>query len=150
VNRTTLLFILLLVIPVHSFGGNLYGMDFNRIDWGKLCPSVKPIELKGCSFVHPTSTLHSKDPSLYYSSKGTTWEEHKPNCKFLEENFNKLIRPSKGVNKWNHCKVAFKASFTNRAIDSNLVKSGKRTNSYYDEDYISWRNRYLKDGFVGK
>jgi hypothetical protein len=110
----------------------LYGVNFSKVNWESLCPNVKPLKVRGCNIVHPTSLLFNDDPQ-------TRVKEKYLNCKSEKRKYTKKITPKnfeKVEHKWGGCYSNFKLAYKSRVAKPK----------YFSENIEEWRNKYLESG----
>jgi len=119
-----------LLLPKPTLAAEVYGVNFNAIDWESLCPSIEPISVGNCSVVHPTSSLARRFKSgfedLALNSKAV-------NC----ENQKKIYKRRVSANPL-RCALTFKTAYTALVTSSNT--------SVFTP--AKFRDTYLSEGIV--
>lgn len=129
---STIAFLLasMFLLPPPAKAGEVYGVEFNYIDWDKLCSNVKPVSVGKCDVVHPTSGLARNFKSGFESLSENS---QKPNCDNQKKIYNKRI-----ASKPRRCAAMFQTAY------SALVTS--KNNGVFSA--AEFRDKYLSEGVV--
>lgn len=119
-----------LLLPKPASATELFGVDFQKIDWSKVCPSVQPISVANCTIVHPTSAIARKFKSGF---EGFSNSSKRPNCENQKKIYEKRIAASP-----KRCASIFRTTYSALVISN---RQGVFTASEF-------RDKYLADGIV--
>ena len=122
----SLVCVLLLLNPPKVHAYEIMGVDYDRIDWCKLCSSIAPIRFENCDVVHPTFV------ALVSKIRANKLELSNLKCEETRKQFNILVTNKK------KCKFKFKQAF------KNLVTAGDSL-EFSAENF---RDKYLTEGVV--
>jgi len=120
----------LILLPGPANAGEVFGVEFDNIDWAKLCPKVKPVAVGACKTVHPTSGLARKFQSGFESLSDSPKEL---NCDNQREIYEKRI-----MAKPRRCAAMFRTAYSALAISG-------QTGVFNAQEF---RDTYLADGIV--
>jgi hypothetical protein len=122
-----------LMITTNAYAYKKGGVDFEKINWAKLCPSVEsvPMQFKynSCPVVHPAT-------DKFFTTGMGGPEREKRDCKGESIAYRELTRENR-YGGWNHCKDVFQNQYAIMSI---------RIDNYSDDDVEMFRDKYLSEG----
>ena len=123
-----------LLITTNAHAQKSYGVDFENINWPKLCPSVEsvPMQFKYnfCPVVHPATNR------FYTSGVGGPKHEAK-DCKIVAKSYQELIHEQTRYGGWKHCKSSFQHQYR------TMMTSPE---NYSDDEVVRFRDKFLSEG----
>ena len=122
-----------LMITTNAYAEKSGGVDFEKINWAQLCPSVEsvPMQFKynSCPVVHPAN-------DRFFTTRMGGPEREKRDCKGEANAYSELTRENK-YGGWNHCRNEFQYFYESMNTDLE---------NYSDDDVEMFRDKYLSEG----
>ncbi len=122
-----------LLITTNAYAEKSGGVDFEKINWPKLCPSVEsvPMQFKYnfCPVVHPAN-------DRFFTTGMGGPEREKRDCKGEENAYRELTHENK-YGGWGHCRNEFQYFYESMNADLD---------NYSDNDVETFRDKYLSEG----
>jgi hypothetical protein len=129
------LILAVLMITTNAHAEKSYGVDFEKINWAKLCPSVEsvPMQFKynSCPVVHPATDRFLK------SGMGPKYDKQISDCTVQARKYNELTHEDVHFGGWQHCESKIQFQFIGMMRDRK---------NYSDDDVVKFRDKYLSEG----
>jgi hypothetical protein len=129
------LILAVLIITTNAHAQKSYGVDFEKINWAKLCPAVEsvPMQFKynSCPVVHPATDR------FISSGMGPKYDKELTDCKVRARIYNELTHEHTRFGGWRHCATRFQSQF-----DTMMTFQKK----YSDDEVVKFRDKYLSEG----
>jgi len=129
------LILAVLMITTNAHAQKSDGVDFDKINWAKLCPSVEPVPMQfkynSCPVVHPATDRFLK------SGMGPKYDKQISDCTVQARNYNELTHEDVHFGGWKHCRSQFELTFGNMMLYQK---------NYTDDEVVNFRDKYLSEG----
>ena len=122
-----------LLITTNAYAEKSGGVDFEKINWAKLCQSVESIPMQfkynSCPVVHPAN-------DRFFSTGMGGPKREKRDCKGEANAYHEYTHENK-YGGWKHCERRFLYQY--QTMQSHI--------KYYSDDEVeSFRDKYLSEG----